>query len=87
MRVQIVYVHTNFLFITRITTIMDKKFCHHCGNDTLRRLAVSINDDGTMKYYLSKRPPKLCKKVTYSYMQTFSLSDVIRKQRLICYVL
>ena len=59
---------------------MDKKFCHHCGNDTLRKLAVSINDDGTMKYYLSKRPPKLRKKVTYSYMQTFLLSDVIRKQ-------
>jgi len=46
----------------KITTNMDKKFCHHCGNDTLRKLSVSINEDGTMKYYLSKRRPKLYKK-------------------------
>lgn len=46
---------------------MDKKFCHHCGNDTLRKLSVSINEDGTMKYYLSKRRPKLYKKVRFCY--------------------
>ena len=34
---------------------MSRQFCHHCGNKTLRKVSVSINSDGSMQYYMSKR--------------------------------
>ncbi|KTG43667.1 hypothetical protein cypCar_00041103 [Cyprinus carpio] len=38
------------------TTNMNKSFCPHCGNDTLKKVAVSINEDGTMQMHFSKNP-------------------------------
>ena len=33
---------------------MTKKFCGGCGNDTLLKLTVSINSDGSMTCYRKK---------------------------------
>uniref|UniRef100_A0A8C2JR71 RNA-binding protein NOB1 n=1 Tax=Cyprinus carpio TaxID=7962 RepID=A0A8C2JR71_CYPCA len=41
------------------TTNMNKSFCPHCGNDTLKKVAVSINEDGTMQMHFSKNPKVL----------------------------
>ncbi|GFR99687.1 RNA-binding protein NOB1, partial [Elysia marginata] len=38
----------------RITKDTSKKFCPHCGNPTLKRLSTSIDEDGTVRYWLAK---------------------------------
>ncbi|CAB3365903.1 Hypothetical predicted protein [Cloeon dipterum] len=40
----------------KTTTIMTKKFCPKCGNKTLKRVAVTLNEDGTLEMYFSRRP-------------------------------
>ncbi|VDN01880.1 unnamed protein product [Thelazia callipaeda] len=35
------------------TANMTKRFCHRCGNDSLHRVAVSINEDGTMQLHIN----------------------------------
>lgn len=36
---------------------MTKRFCPHCGNSTLRKTSYSVNEDGSVTYYMSKKPP------------------------------
>jgi RNA-binding protein NOB1 len=31
---------------------MTKKFCPKCGNDTLNQVAVSVNEDGSVKLHI-----------------------------------
>ncbi|CAG9536612.1 unnamed protein product [Cercopithifilaria johnstoni] len=38
-------------FVT--TTVMTKRFCPRCGNDSLHRVAVSIAEDGTMRLHIN----------------------------------
>ncbi|MEQ2260268.1 Nin1 binding protein [Xenotaenia resolanae] len=38
---------------------MNKAFCPHCGNQTLKKLAVTINDDGSIQMHFSKNPKVL----------------------------
>ncbi|XP_016308518.1 RNA-binding protein NOB1 [Sinocyclocheilus anshuiensis] len=38
----------------KTTTNMNKSFCPHCGNDTLKKVAVGINKDGTMQMHFSR---------------------------------
>lgn len=45
------------IFFYRITTDVGKTFCPHCGNKTLSKVSVSVNEDGTMKYFLSRHRP------------------------------
>ncbi|KAL3998652.1 Nin one binding (NOB1) Zn-ribbon like family protein [Acanthocheilonema viteae] len=35
------------------TNIMTKRFCPRCGNDSLHRVAVSIDEDGTMRLHIN----------------------------------
>uniref|UniRef100_A0A914W4T8 RNA-binding protein NOB1 n=1 Tax=Plectus sambesii TaxID=2011161 RepID=A0A914W4T8_9BILA len=37
------------------TSVMTKKFCPRCGNDSLHRVAVTVNPDGTTQIHLSQR--------------------------------
>jgi len=37
------------------TTQFTKQFCPRCGNKTLRKVSVSVQEDGTMKLHFSKR--------------------------------
>lgn len=46
-----------FVNFYRITTDVGKTFCPHCGNKTLSKVSVSVNEDGTMKYFLSRHRP------------------------------
>ncbi|XP_066992303.2 RNA-binding protein NOB1 isoform X2 [Anabrus simplex] len=39
----------------KTTSIMTKIFCPHCGNKTLKRVAVSLREDGTQEIHLSAR--------------------------------
>ncbi|XP_067651419.1 RNA-binding protein NOB1-like [Haliotis asinina] len=39
----------------KITSKMEKLFCPHCGNHTLKRIAMTVQDDGTIKYFFSRR--------------------------------
>lgn len=38
---------------------MNKEFCPHCGNKTLKKLAVTVRDDGSMQMHFSKNPKVL----------------------------
>ena len=33
----------------KLTSLMDKKFCPRCGHKTLKRVACTVNKDGTME--------------------------------------
>ncbi|XP_034016217.1 RNA-binding protein NOB1 [Thalassophryne amazonica] len=43
----------------RTTTNMAKVFCPHCGNKTLKKLAVTISEDGGMQMHFSRNPKVL----------------------------
>lgn len=38
---------------------MNKVFCPHCGNKTLKKLAVTVSEDGSMQMHFSKNPKVL----------------------------
>lgn len=38
---------------------MTKVFCPHCGNSTLKKVAVTLNDDGTTQMHFSRNPKVL----------------------------
>ena len=39
----------------RTTPHMDKQFCPHCGNKTLKKVSVTLNADGTQQIHISTR--------------------------------
>ncbi|KAM4593685.1 RNA-binding protein NOB1 isoform 2-T2 [Odontesthes bonariensis] len=43
----------------KTTSNMNKAFCPHCGNKTLKKLAVTVGDDGSMNMHFSKNPKVL----------------------------
>lgn len=43
----------------KTTTNMNKVFCPHCGNKTLKKIAVTINEDGNLQMHFSKNPKVL----------------------------
>lgn len=38
---------------------MNRVFCGHCGNKTLKKVSVTINDDGTLHMHFSRNPKVL----------------------------
>lgn len=38
---------------------MNKVFCSHCGNKTLKKLAVTVSEDGSVQMHFSKNPKVL----------------------------
>ncbi|XP_063800313.1 RNA-binding protein NOB1-like [Pseudophryne corroboree] len=38
---------------------MTKSFCPHCGNMTLKKVAVSVNEDGSLQMHFSRNPKVL----------------------------
>ena len=44
----------NYLYMCRVTTNMEKKFCPNCGNATLIRTSASTDANGNVTYYLKK---------------------------------
>jgi len=38
---------------------MNKSFCPNCGHDTLKKVAVSVNEDATMQMHFSRNPKVL----------------------------
>uniref|UniRef100_A0A4W3J506 RNA-binding protein NOB1 n=1 Tax=Callorhinchus milii TaxID=7868 RepID=A0A4W3J506_CALMI len=43
----------------KTTTNMTKVFCPNCGNKTLKKVAVTVNEDGSLCMHLSKNPKVL----------------------------
>nr|XP_033476000.1 RNA-binding protein NOB1 isoform X2 [Epinephelus lanceolatus] len=43
----------------KTTSNMNKVFCPHCGNQTLKKVAVTINQDGSKQMHFSKNPKVL----------------------------
>ncbi|NXF98838.1 NOB1 protein, partial [Sakesphorus luctuosus] len=43
----------------RTTSDMAKVFCPHCGNKTLKKVAVSVSDDGSLHMHFSRNPKVL----------------------------
>ncbi|XP_076848719.1 RNA-binding protein NOB1 [Brachyhypopomus gauderio] len=43
----------------KTTTNMNKTFCPNCGNSTLRKIAVSLREDGSMQMHFSRNPKVL----------------------------
>lgn len=38
---------------------MNKAFCPHCGNNTLKKVAVTLAEDGNMQMHFSSNPKVL----------------------------
>lgn len=47
------------VFTVRTTSNMSKVFCPHCGNQTLKKVAVTLSDDGSLHMHFSKNPKVL----------------------------
>ncbi|NXF34841.1 NOB1 protein, partial [Nyctibius bracteatus] len=43
----------------RTTSDMTKVFCPHCGNKTLKKVAVSVSEDGSLHVHFSRNPKVL----------------------------
>ncbi|KAK7151770.1 hypothetical protein R3I94_008197 [Phoxinus phoxinus] len=43
----------------KTTTNMNKSFCPNCGHDTLKKIAVTVNEDTTMQMHFSRNPKVL----------------------------
>ncbi|XP_064843171.1 RNA-binding protein NOB1-like [Oncorhynchus masou masou] len=43
----------------KTTTNMTKVFCPHCGNRTLKKIAVTVSEDGNIQMHFSKNPKVL----------------------------
>ncbi|KAJ0056542.1 hypothetical protein NL108_010254 [Boleophthalmus pectinirostris] len=43
----------------KTTTHMERVFCSHCGNKTLKKLAVTVNEDGSIQMHFSRNPKML----------------------------
>ncbi|XP_061863874.1 RNA-binding protein NOB1 [Colius striatus] len=43
----------------RTTSDMSKVFCPHCGNKTLKKVAVSVSEDGSLHMHFSRNPKVL----------------------------
>ncbi|RZF34705.1 hypothetical protein LSTR_LSTR013864 [Laodelphax striatellus] len=41
----------------KTTSVMTKLFCPHCGNKTLKKVAVSLDSDGNQKIHINLRKP------------------------------
>lgn len=50
----------------KTTSKISQRFCPHCGNKTLRRVAVTIKDDGTKTVHLTFRRPVNFRRSNYS---------------------
>ncbi|XP_054707464.1 RNA-binding protein NOB1-like [Uloborus diversus] len=50
----------------KTTNIMTKQFCPNCGNKTLKRVAVTINEDGTKNVHINFRKPINLRGTKYS---------------------
>lgn len=40
---------------TRTTPLLDRKFCPKCGNKTLKRVSITLNEDGSQQIHISTR--------------------------------
>lgn len=50
----------------RTTSIMDKIFCPHCGNKTLKKVSVTVDPDGTQRIWINTKRPINKKGMKYS---------------------
>ncbi|KAG0719138.1 RNA-binding protein NOB1 [Chionoecetes opilio] len=41
----------------RTTSIMEKIFCPHCGNKTLKKVSVTLEPDGTQRIWINTKRP------------------------------
>ena len=47
------------LCVCRTTSDMSRVFCAHCGNKTLKKVSVTVSDDGTLHMHFSRNPKVL----------------------------
>ncbi|KAL3860435.1 hypothetical protein ACJMK2_010559 [Sinanodonta woodiana] len=50
----------------KICKDLTKEFCPHCGNKSLQRVSMTVEEDGTIRYFLSRRKPVTAKGLKYS---------------------
>ncbi|KAK3085277.1 hypothetical protein FSP39_000959 [Pinctada imbricata] len=50
----------------KVTTNMMIEFCPHCGNNTLQKVSMSLDDDGKIQCFLSRRKPMNTRGMKYS---------------------
>lgn len=46
-------------YVFRTTSDMSRVFCSHCGNKTLKKVSVTVSDDGTLHMHFSRNPKVL----------------------------
>ncbi|CAI9724281.1 RNA-binding protein NOB1 [Octopus vulgaris] len=50
----------------KICTVLTKLFCPSCGNKTLKRITMTVKDDGSIQYHFSSRRLLNCRGLKYS---------------------
>lgn len=71
------------VFYIRTTTNMNKVFCPHCGNQTLKKVAVTLNEDGSIKMHFSKNPKVLNSRgLKVRETHTHTRADSVSSQKL-----
>ncbi|XP_009071879.1 PREDICTED: RNA-binding protein NOB1, partial [Acanthisitta chloris] len=65
----------------RTTSDMTKVFCPHCGNKTLKKVAVSVSDDGSLHMHFSRNPKVLNPRGLRVADQRFPQQRLSRKAR------
>lgn len=45
--------------VSRTTSDMSRVFCSHCGNKTLKKVSVTVSDDGSLHMHFSRNPKVL----------------------------
>ncbi|XP_033754397.1 RNA-binding protein NOB1-like [Pecten maximus] len=50
----------------KITSNVLKEFCPSCGNNTLQKVSMTVEEDGTIRYFLSRRKPLSTRGTKYS---------------------
>lgn len=52
-------IHGAYVLLSRTTSTMTRLFCPHCGNKTLKKVAVTVKDDGSFHLHFSQNPKVL----------------------------
>ncbi|XP_070575800.1 LOW QUALITY PROTEIN: RNA-binding protein NOB1-like [Ptychodera flava] len=50
----------------KVTSIMTKQFCPKCGNKTLKKVSVTVDEDGSQHYHISRRKELNTRGLKYS---------------------
>lgn len=64
----------------KTTSIMTKVFCPNCGNKTLKKVAISLDDDGNQQIHINLKRPLSAKGKKVKYL--YKIFSQLKKKRI-----